>query len=144
MSFISLKSKIKSVLETITDIQQVTNYPNQDFSGFPAVMIRTNGNTSDYETTKENEEIYSFSLFVFQNLDTHFFTKEKARNILEELCDTIRDVFDNDEFLNGIVLPSGRVMLGIRPTVSEIGEDDEGKFVIAVIELAVRISKTVN
>jgi hypothetical protein len=51
MSFISLKNKIKSVLLTIPEIQQVADYPTQDFSGFPAVVVRTNGNTSEYETT---------------------------------------------------------------------------------------------
>lgn len=142
MSFITLKQKIKAVLQGISTIEQVSDYPNQDFSGFPAVMIRTNGNTSEYETTNENDEIYSFSLFVFQIIEG-VFTAEKARNILEEMCDTIRDTFDSDEFLNGITLTSGRTMLGIRPTVSQIGEDDSGKHCVAEIELAVRVSKTV-
>jgi len=142
MSFISLKTKIKSVLEGLSAIEQVSDFPNQDFSGFPSVMVRTNGNTSDYETTSENEEVYSFSLFTFQLIEGAF-TPERARNILEEVCDVIRDAFDSDEFLNGISLPSGRAILGIRPTVSSIGEDDSGKYAIAEIELAVRVSKMI-
>ena len=142
MSFISIKSKIKSVLQSVSTIAQVSDYPNQDFSSFPAVMIRTNGNSSEYETTTENDELYSFSLFVYQIIEGAF-TAEKARNILEQECDTIRDTFDSDEFLNGISLPAGRTLLGVRPTVSKIGEDDSGKYCIAEIELAVRISKSV-
>ncbi len=140
MSFIAIKGKIKSVLESLSEVQQVSDYPNQDFSGFPAVMVRTNGNTSDYETTNENDEIYSFSLFVFQIIEGAF-SAEKAREILEEMCDLIRDTFDSDEFLNGIVMPAGRTILGVKPTVSNIGEDDSGKYSIAEIELAVRVSK---
>jgi len=68
MSFITLKNKIKSVLLTIPEIQQVLDYPSQDFQGFPAVVVRTNGNTSSYETTSENDEIYGFSLFLFYPL----------------------------------------------------------------------------
>lgn len=142
MSFITIKQKIKSVLLTIPTLQQVTDYPNQDFSGFPAVMIRTNGNSSEYETTTENDEVYSYSLFVYQIIEGTF-TAEKARNILEEECDLIRDTFDTDEFLNGITLPTGRTLLGVRPTVSKIGEDDSGKYCVAEIEIAVRVSKTV-
>jgi len=142
MSFVTLKSKIKTKLQAMSQIAQVTDYPNQDFQDYPAVMIRTNGNTSNYETTTENQEVYSFSLFVFQNLDG-VFSKEKARNILEELCDIIRDTFDSDEFLSGISMTSDRTMLGIRPTVSKIGEDDAGKWCIAEIELACRVSKSV-
>jgi hypothetical protein len=143
MSFISLKSKVKTVLQGISAIQQVLDYPNQDFSGFPAVIVRTDGNTSQYETTTENDEIYSFSLFAYQDIAGGVFSQEKARNILEELCDTIRDTFDSNEFLSGVTLPSNRVMLGIKPTVSSIGEDESGKYCIAVIELAIRISKTI-
>lgn len=142
MSFITLKQKIKSVLLAIPTIQQVSDYPNQDFSGFPAVMVRTNGNSSEYETTTENDEVYSFSLFVFQIIEGAF-TAEKARGILEEECDIIRDDFDTDEFLNGLSLPAGRTMLGVKPSVSKIGEDDSGKYCIAEIEIAVRVSKTV-
>lgn len=142
MSFIAIKGKIKTVLESLSEIQQVSDYPNQDFSGFPSVMVRTNGNTSDYETTHENDEIYSFSLFVFQIIEGAF-SAEKARDILEEMCDLIRDTFDNDEFLNGITMPAGRTILGVKPTVSKIGEDDSGKYCIAEIELAVRVSKFV-
>lgn len=145
MSFITLKGKIKTVLEGINGIQQVSDYPNQDFKGFPAVVVRTDGNSSDYETTSENSEIYAFSLFVFQNIGKDApIGQQKARNILEELCDTIRDTFDSNEFLNGVVMPTGRIMLGVKPTVSEIGEDDEGKYVIAKIELAIRVSKNVR
>ena len=143
MSFITLKAKIKSILEGISAINQVLDYPSQDFQHYPAVVVRTNGNTSEYETTHENDEIYSFSLFVFQNLDG-VFSKEKSRDILEELCDTIRDTFDSDEFLNGVSLPSDRTMLGVKPTVSSIEEDDSGIYVIAEIELAIRISKKIS
>lgn len=140
MSFIAIKGKIKSVLQGLSEIQQVSDFPNQDFSGFPSVMIRTNGNTSNYETTHENDEIYSFSLFIFQIIEGAF-SAEKARDILEEMCDLIRDTFDSDEFLNGIAMPAGRTILGVKPTVSKIGEDDSGKHSIAEIELAVRVSK---
>lgn len=142
MSFINIKSKIKTILQTITKIQQVSDYPNQDFSGYPSVMVRTNGNSSEYETTHENDEIYSFSLFAFQIIEGAY-SAEKARNVLEELCDTIRDTFDSDEFLNGITLPAGRAILGVKPTVSKIGEDDSGKYCIAEVELSVRVSKLV-
>jgi hypothetical protein len=62
---------------------------------------------------------------------------------LEETCDIIRDKFDTDEFLNGITMPSDRVLLGVKPTVSSIGEDDSGKYCVAEVELACRVSKSI-
>ena len=126
MSFITLKEKIRTILLTIPQVKQILDYPSQDFNGYPCVVVRTNGNTSEYETTHDNEEVYSFSLFLFQNLDEAVFSKVQSREIVEELCDTIRDTFDSDEFLNGVSMPSGRTLLGVRPTVSQIGEDDSG------------------
>lgn len=144
MSIITLKSKIKSVLESIDVIQQVEDYPTIDFNGYPAVAVRSDGNTSRYETTCDNEEIYSFTLFLYYPIDNDVKTQRKGRSIIEETCDTIRDTFDNDEFLDGISLPADRLMIGVRPTVSVIGEEESGKFVGAEIELAIRISKNIN
>ena len=142
MSFITLKAKIKSKLEAIPEIQQIADYPTQDFQGYPAVMIRTDGNTSDYETTCENLELYTFTLIALQTNDgVH--SEAKSRAIIEELCDTIRDAFDSDEFLAGITLPTGRAIIGIRPTVSNIAQDESGKFVGAEIELAIRVTKSI-
>ncbi len=67
----------------------------------------------------------------------------KSREIIEELCDTVRDTFDSDEFLTGLSLPSGRTMLGVKPTVSKIYEEDSGKYVVAEIVLDIRVSKKV-
>ena len=143
MSFIALKDQIITKVKTLPQIQQVEEYPNQDFNGYPAVSVRTMGNTSDYETTTENEELYTFMLYVFHEIENTVRSKVEVRRMIEELCDTVRDSFDSDEFLTGVSLPSDRVMIGIRPTVSDIDETDNGKYVVATIELAIRISKTI-
>jgi len=137
-----LKEKIVEKLQTIGGVAQVLDYPSQDFQKFPAVQVSFEGNTSEYETTTENDELFTYNLYVFELIDGKF-SKVKSRLILEELSDTIRDAFDSDEFLAGISLPSGKTMLGIRPTTSDIGEDDEGKYAISIIELAIRVSKRV-
>ena len=144
MSFITLKSSIKSKLESISEIQQVADYPTEDFNGFPAAAVRTMGNTSDYETTTENDELYSFLVYLFNPLDNPVNDRIKVRSFMEELCDTVRDAFDSDEFLSGISMPSGRIMIGIRPTVSLIDESDNGKFITAEIVLDIRVSKNIN
>lgn len=142
MSFVQLKKTIKTKLEGISDIQEVADYPTENFQGYPAAMVRSEGNVSDYETTQENEEVYTFTVILVQVLDgTH--DEEKARDIMEALCDTVRDSFDSDEFLSGISLPADRAMIGVHPTVSRIGVEDEGKFVVAEIELACKVIKTI-
>ena len=135
-----LKAKLKTKLLTISGVAEVLDYPSQDFQSYPSVQISFEGNRSDYETNKENDEIFTYNLYVFQIING-VFSRVKSRLILEELSDTIRDAFDSDEFLAGISMPTNKTILGIRPTTSQIGEDDEGKYAISKIEVAIRVSK---
>lgn len=144
MSFINLKAKIKEKLEAIDEIQEVKDFPQQDFNGYPSVNIRTTGNTSDYLSTEYNTEVYSFEVIAFQELNSALHTREQAREIIERLCDTIRDAFDKDEFLDGVILPANRAFMALRPTVSEIGEEESGKYVVAIIEMACLVTKNIN
>jgi hypothetical protein len=137
-----LKEKIKTITSGITGVAKVEDYPTQDFSQFPAVEISFDGNTSEYETTNENLELFVYNLYLYQIIDG-VFDRKKSRLILEELSDTIRDTFDSDEFLVGISMPSGKTLMGVRPTISEIGESDDGKYAMAKIEISIRVSKQV-
>jgi len=135
-----IKEKIKEILLGTVGLGQVENYPNQDFNKYPAAQISYDGNTSNYLTNSENDILYTFSVYLFQIVEGSI-NRETARLIMEELTDTICDSFDSDEFLNGIALPSGKTMIGVKPTTVEIGEDEEGKFTVAKLELATRVTK---
>lgn len=137
-----LKEKIKTIVSGISGVAKVEDYPTQDFSQFPAVEISFDGNTSEYETTKENLELFVYNLYLYQIIDG-VFDRKKSRLILEELSDTIRDTFDSDEFLSGITMPTNKTLMGIKPTISEIGESDDGKYAMSRIEIAVSVSKLV-
>lgn len=138
----TIKAKIKSVLGTISEIAQVEDYPNQDFNQYPAVEISYDGNASDYLTNSENDIIFNFTLFIYQLVEGAI-DRKKARLILEELSDTICDTFDIDEFLNGISLPANKTMIGVKPTTVKIGESEDGKFTLAELEIAVRVTKNI-
>ena len=142
MSYIDLKKKIKAELAEITEIQQIADYPTMDFQGYPAAVVRSDEQTGDYESTSENYEEYAFTVFILQNIGG-VWDIVKSREIIETICDTVRDHFDTDEFLSGIALPSGRNFFGIRPTRSRIFEEESGKFVVAQITLICRVSKII-
>lgn len=142
MSFKTIKAKIKTELAEITTIQQIADYPTMDFQGYPAAVVRSDSQTAEYESTSENYEEYTFTVYILQNLDG-VWDVVKARKIIEEMCDEVRDHFDTDEFLSGISMETGRVLLGVRPTESRIYEEESGKFVVAEITIICRISKTI-
>jgi hypothetical protein len=137
-----LKAFLKSFLTAINGVGQVEDYPNQDFNTWPGIEVLYSGNTSNYLSTTENDIVYSYTLFIYQIVEGAI-DRKKARLILEELSDTIADSIDSNEFLDGVSLPTNKTMIGVRPTTVEIAEDEEGKFIVAKMEIATRITKTV-
>lgn len=135
-----LKEYIKAYLIATTGVGQVEDYPNQDFNTWPGIEVSYNGNTSTYLSTSENDILYAYTLFIYQIVEGSI-DKRRARLILEELSDVIADRFDSNEFLDGVALPSGKTMIGVKPTTVEIAEDEEGKFIVARMEIATRITK---
>lgn len=135
-----IKEYIKAYLLATTGVGQVEDYPNQDFETWPAVQVSYDGNVSTYLSTTENDIIYAYTLFIYQIVEGAI-DRRKARLILEELSDVIADRFDSNEFMNGISLPASKTMIGIKPTTVEIAEDEEGKFILAKMEIATRITK---
>jgi hypothetical protein len=137
-----LREKIKTQLNTLSSIERVYDYPTEDFQGFPAAIIRSAGNESDYETTAENERHYIFEVFLLQESESELRSRREARRIIESSVDEILDLIDKDEFLSGIVLPSGKIMLGIIPVASEIVDLD--KYVATKLTLTIRISVNIT
>jgi len=136
MSFQHLRNQIKTKLQALTEIQNVYDYPTNDFSGYPAAVIQALNNESDYETTCENERHYIFKLYIWQ--ETEFLNERDARRKIEYLADLIIDTFDKDELLTGISMPAGKTILGIRPALAEIVPAE--KYIYAEIDLTIKVS----
>ena len=140
MSFETIRNRIKTKLEGINQIQYVYDFPTEDYKGYPCAMIKTVSNESDYETTTENIRTYLFTIYLIQ--ESEHTDRRQARRILEGLTDVIIDEFDKDQYLSGISLPSSETMVGVRPALSDIVNEE--KYVVAEVGLAVRISFDTN
>lgn len=139
MSFVKLKTKIKSKLQGISSIQEVADYPNDEFNGYPAVTITSARNEGEFETTTENKRTYVFKVFVLQKCDNEI-GEQKARNIVDEVVDDIIETFDEDQLLSGIqsTLPTQETMIISFPALGEVR--NEPPYVVAELEIKVIIS----
>jgi len=135
MPFETLRDKIKEKLQGLEEIQEVYDYPTEDFKGYPCVVVRAMSNESDYSSTSENERHYVFELYIMQ--ESEHTDRRKARRIIEGVVDEVMDAFDQDQYLSGISLPSGKTMLGLVPALSSI--EDTEKYVMATITLTAKI-----
>lgn len=142
----ALKDKIKAELAELPDFdaEHIKDYPTIDFQSYPAAIVRSDEQSGDYETTSENYEEYTYTIFLLMINTTQEANPAKSRQIMEELVGDTRMHFDADEFLSGLSLPTGYSFLGIRPTNGRIFDEESGKFVVGEIRLACRVSKGIQ
>lgn len=137
-----IRNKIKEKLQGIIEIQEVQDFPTQEFGGFPAAIVKSTKNEAEFETTKENLRIYVFTVYIMQDITSQ--GMHKARRIVEEVVDKVIDSFDQDQTLSGVelqnALPNDKTVLICYPILTELGTTDDEKYVVAQLEVRVKIS----
>jgi len=138
--FEPIRNKLKDKLETINSIQEVSDYPNEEFNGFPAVVVASTRNEAEFEDTAHNKRTYVFTLFIIQENEAigGDDTKQKAMRIVEGVVDDIMEALDKDQLLTGINLPSNETMIISFPLLTDIVSTV--KYTTAEIEVNVVIS----
>jgi len=136
MAFEHIREKIKEKLESIDSIQEVYDYPTEEFTGFPAAVVKSTRLEAEFQTTIENKRTYVFTVFLIQEIQSQ--GVKKARRIIEGVVDDVIDNFDKDQRLSGISMPSGEEVIICYPVLSEIV--DNPKYVTAELEIKVVVS----
>jgi len=148
MSWVVLRPQIKTLLDTITTLQEVSQSPKIKFDGYPAAHIVNSENSGDYETTSENIRTYAYTVRIFY--ETKYSGIENALLALEEVVDTVIDKFDQEDLkgsterILGIGLPSGYTFLNIFATPNRWGVLSEDQLIMAEITVRIRISVDIS
>ena len=148
MSWQVLRPQVKAVLDTISEIAEVSQAPKIRFNSYPAVHVVPSENSGDYETTKENERTYAFTVRAFY--ETKDSGIENALLGLEEVVDNIIDAFDeqdlkgSDTRLIGINLPANYTYINLWAVPNRWGELPDDQLLMAEITVRVRISVDVS
>ena len=134
-SWEQLRNVIVSVLESVSSVQEVHEFPTEEFNGNPAAVIETIRSESDFQTITDNRRTYFFSIYVYQEVKTK--TPKQARRIIQGVSGDIMDAFDNDQLLSGASMPSNEVLVISLPALSNIFTSEDAKYIIGEIELKV-------
>jgi len=140
--FQNIRNKIESKLEAMSSIQEVQAYPTMDFGGFPAAMVTSTRNDAEFETTTQNKRMYVFTVFLLQEIKTK--GVEQARKIIESVVDDVITDFDEDEDLTGISLGSNETLITSMPTLSNIYEEENGRYIVGEMEIRIVVSVSVT
>lgn len=95
--------KIKSLLETITDIKQVSIFNNGIFDAYPAINITNLTKTRVSTTHCTIEEDGQIILNLYQEINADNKGAYDGEIVVLNLMDNIDDIFDKNPTLDGLV-----------------------------------------
>jgi hypothetical protein len=137
-----VRNKIQEKLDAINEIQEVQEFPSEEFGGFPVAIVKSTRNDSEFETTVENERTYIFTVYLMQDIESQ--GMRKARRIIEGLVDIVIDAFDKDQILEDVglqtALPDNKTVIIVFPVMTNLGTTEDQKYVVAELDIKVKIS----
>jgi len=98
-NFASIRAALTTKLQGISQIQAVYDSFTANFSGFPAVMFEPSGDPSVFGSNRDNEHIYSFDLYVIQELTTQ--GRSTSIGSLSDAVDAVVAALEADPSLSG-------------------------------------------
>lgn len=143
MSWQILRPQIATLLETVSDIQEVSSSPKIEFGGYPAAHVVPSDSSGEYETTRENVRTYSFTVRLFY--ETKHSGVPQAYEALEAIVDSVLDLFDQEDQKGstrvvGKDLPARYTFLNIWAAPAQWGEFPDQELIMAQINVRVRVS----
>lgn len=101
MAWITLRTAIKTKLDTLTGIGMVSDYFHSNITSYPAVMFEPSSDPSVAFTNTENEHVYVYEIIVIQEFESTGTGRSAAIRILGNAVDTVVTGFDNYQTLGG-------------------------------------------
>lgn len=143
ISFQTLRPQLKTLLDNTSLFVEVSGTPKLEFSGYPAAYVVQSDNSSDYDTTRDNERVYAFSIRIFYS--TKSIGVASALSRLEQTVDDVLDALDKDSIkpvatrVVGVSMPTGYTWINTFSVPSSFGEIDGEQLLTAEIGVRVRV-----
>ena len=137
MIYQTLYNQIKTILEGVSNIKQIIEYPESKFEAFPAVVFFPSDISNVFDTSSSDFREYRFKMFVIvgakQTSLSHIFL-----NVMSNTCDSILDAFKTNWDLNRI--DGNRCWIRIEGGNWSLSNDNSGPIAVAEFNLIIKIS----
>lgn len=100
-TFTSIRAKIKTLLDGITELAFVADFHDPNLTGFPAATFDVSDEEGEFLTNKENLRTITYTIVVYQEIK--IIKLSDAKRILDVVADKIINTFENDFNLGGEV-----------------------------------------
>lgn len=105
MSWVTLRTTIKTKLDTLTGVGQPLGMVDDKFhnqvTSWPVCMFEPSSDPSGFFTNTENMHVYTFEMVVMQEMESTGTGRDEAIRILGGAVDSIVSAFDNYQTLGG-------------------------------------------
>ena len=99
----TFRDALKTALSAVASVDSVYDYPADNFSGFPAIVINSNGWDNTFSDTSRNRITYHFDLYLFQGINKTTGESE-ARKRMDDLSDTLVALFNPQVHFAGAIM----------------------------------------
>jgi len=144
----NVKTKLQTILETVSLLQVVYPYEKEDSLGTPFATITRSAKENDYETTSENRRVYAFVVRLFVERKGATGSKSNPNDCeaaLDALEDAVIDELDANHRLSGLTVNTGYTYLFMEAVPSVWGYvGRENEYRVAELTVRVHFSTDVN
>lgn len=143
-----IRSKLLEKLQTVTKLQQVLDYPVEEFTGYPAAFFIPAEGEGEWVTNAEDERSYTFDIHIYYDIEPGGISNAIAA--LFDCIDDVLDVFAQDKHLSDtgtslqtLLTSNGYTsdtMVTTQPVSAAWEQDSEKKILRAVVKLQVRLN----
>ena len=101
MSWVTLRTAIKTKLDTLSGLGTISDYFHSNITSYPAVMFEPTDDPSVFFTNTENEHVYTYDIIIIQECESTGTGRQTAIRILGNAIDTVVNAFDSYQTLGG-------------------------------------------
>lgn len=129
-SFDSISTALVALMNTISEIGEVKDFPTVEFSTYPGVSVYISGNENEYLDSAYNLKSYRFTVRAVDEMKT---SPADTEDRMRKLADAILSALDSSDDLSGAVqmLQPAEISAGFQS--GELGE-----FRVLLIEVVAR------
>lgn len=132
----TLNTKLKEILESISEIASVYSYPTSKIDSYPSAIFYPTAFENSFETPSENFKIYRYTLWVVvnsQGTTVENVFKEIMPKTLDAVLQKLDDEWDFD------TIDGHRVWTKINTGGWTVSEENAGVEVTSEIDLSVKM-----
>lgn len=143
---VTLRDNIKTLLDDLDVFEEVSDEPKMNFSGYPACFISPSGNENDYQSTQDNERVYGFKIWIFQEYEHTSLQDayEKVMNMVDEVINQMDaqespDISDADRKIDNGVNTGAYTLIGVMAVPSRFASDESDRLIAAEVTIKCRV-----